>query len=37
MALTVGRYGAQLFGPVARFVAGVTAAHLLMIALYPTC
>ena len=36
MALTVGRYGAQLFGPVARFVAGVTAAHLLMIALYLT-
>ena len=36
MALTVGRYGAQLFGPVARFVAGVTAAHLVMIALYLT-
>jgi Na+/H+-dicarboxylate symporter len=34
MALTVGRYGAQLVGPVARFVAGVTAAHLVMIALY---
>jgi hypothetical protein len=36
MALTVGRYGARLFGPVARFVAGVTAAHLVMIALYLT-
>jgi Na+/H+-dicarboxylate symporter len=34
MAVTVGRYGAELFGPVARFVAGVTAAHLVMIALY---
>jgi Na+/H+-dicarboxylate symporter len=34
MAVTVGRYGAQLFGPVARFVAGVTAAHLAMIVLY---
>jgi Na+/H+-dicarboxylate symporter len=34
MALTVGRYGAQLFGPVARFVAGVTAAHLMMIVVY---
>ena len=36
MALTVGRYGAQLFGPVARFVAGVTTAHLVMIAVYLT-
>ena len=36
MAVTVGRYGAQLFGPVARFVAGVTAAHLVMIVLYLT-
>jgi Na+/H+-dicarboxylate symporter len=36
MALTVGRYGAQLFGPVARFVAGVTAAHLVMMLLYLT-
>jgi Na+/H+-dicarboxylate symporter len=34
MAVTVGRYGAQLFGPVAKFIAGVTAAHLTMIALY---
>ena len=34
MAVTVGRYGAQLFGPVARFIAGVTAAHLTMMALY---
>ncbi len=34
MAVTVGRYGAELFGPMARFVVGVTAAHLLMVALY---
>jgi Na+/H+-dicarboxylate symporter len=34
MAVTVGRYGVQLFGPVARFIAGVTAAHLAMIVLY---
>jgi Na+/H+-dicarboxylate symporter len=34
MAVTVGRYGAELLGPMARFVAGVTAAHLLMVALY---
>jgi Na+/H+-dicarboxylate symporter len=34
MAVTVGRYGAQLFGPVARFVAGATVADLLMVALY---
>jgi len=36
MAVTVGRYGAQLFGPMALFVAGVTAAHLLMVGLYMT-
>ncbi len=34
MAVTVGRYGAELLGPMARFVAGVTAAHLLVVALY---
>jgi Na+/H+-dicarboxylate symporter len=34
MAVTVGRHGADLFGPMARFVAGVTAAHLLMVAVY---
>ncbi|MDP2956546.1 MAG: dicarboxylate/amino acid:cation symporter [Longimicrobiales bacterium] len=34
MAVTVGRYGAELFGPMAGFVAGVTGAHLLMIFLY---
>lgn len=34
MAVTVGRYGADLLGPMARFVAGVTAAHLLIVALY---
>lgn len=34
MAVTVGRYGAQLFGPVARFVAGAYVAYLVMAALY---
>jgi Na+/H+-dicarboxylate symporter len=34
MAVTVGRYGTQLFGPVATFIGGVTAAHLAMIVLY---
>jgi len=34
MAVTVGRYGAQLFGPVARFVAGSYVAYLVMVALY---
>ena len=34
MAATVGRYGAELFGPLARFVLGVNAAHLLMVAVY---
>lgn len=34
MAVTVGRYGAELLGPMARFIAGLTAAHLAMVALY---
>lgn len=34
MAVTVGRYGAALFGPMARFVAGVWGAQLVMMALY---
>ena len=34
MAVTVGRYGADLFGPVASFVAGVAVAHLLIVVLY---
>jgi Na+/H+-dicarboxylate symporter len=34
MMVTVGRYGADLLGPMARFVAGVTAAHLLLVGLY---
>lgn len=34
MAVTIGRYGVQLFGPVAKFVAAVTTAHLAMIVLY---
>ena len=34
MAVTVGRYGAQLFGPMAAFVAGVWGAHLVMVAIY---
>ena len=34
MAVTVGRYGADLLGPMARFVAGVTAAHVLLVVLY---
>lgn len=34
MAVTIGRYGSELFGPMARFIAGVTAAHLAMILLY---
>jgi Na+/H+-dicarboxylate symporter len=34
MAVTVGRYGAELFGPMTRFVLGVTSAHLVMVALY---
>jgi Na+/H+-dicarboxylate symporter len=34
VAVTVGRYGADLLGPMAKFVAGVTTAHLLMMLLY---
>lgn len=34
MAVTVGRYGAELLGPMARFIAGLTAAHLIIVALY---
>jgi proton glutamate symport protein len=34
MAVTVGRYGANLFGPMARFVGGVWLAHLVMVTLY---
>jgi len=34
MAVTVGRYGAELFGPMARFVGGVWGAQVLMVALY---
>jgi Na+/H+-dicarboxylate symporter len=34
MAVTVGRYGAQLFGPVARFVAGAYVAYVVMVTLY---
>jgi Na+/H+-dicarboxylate symporter len=34
MAVTVGRHGAQLFGPVARFVAGAYVAYMVMVTLY---
>lgn len=34
MAVTVGRYGAELFGPMAVFVLGVWGAHIIMMALY---
>lgn len=34
MAVAVGRYGGLLFGPMARFVAGVWAAHLFMVGVY---
>jgi Na+/H+-dicarboxylate symporter len=34
MAVTVGRYGAALFGPVARFVAGSYIAFVVMVVLY---
>jgi Na+/H+-dicarboxylate symporter len=34
MAVTVGRYGVQLFGPVARFVAGAYVAYLVMVVFY---
>jgi Na+/H+-dicarboxylate symporter len=34
MAVTVGRYGAQLFGPMARFLGGVWGTQLLMMGVY---
>ncbi len=34
MAVTVGRYGTELFGPMTGFIVGVTAAHVAMILLY---
>jgi Na+/H+-dicarboxylate symporter len=34
MAVTVGRYGAELFGPMAKFVGGVWGAQLLMVLVY---
>lgn len=34
MAVTVGRYGAQLFGPMALFVVGVWGAQLIMVLVY---
>ena len=34
MAVTVGRYGAELLGPMARFIVGLTAAHLATMVLY---
>ena len=34
MAVTVGRYGAQLFGPMARFLLGVWGTQLLMMGVY---
>ena len=34
MAVTVGRHGAELFGPMARFVGGVWAAHGVMVLCY---
>jgi Na+/H+-dicarboxylate symporter len=34
MAVTVGRYGAELFGPMARFLLGVWGTQLLMFAAY---
>jgi len=36
MAVTVGRYGAGLFGPLARFLLGVWGAQLAMVAVYMT-
>lgn len=36
MAVTVGRYGAELFGPLARFLLGVWAAQLAMVGVYMT-
>ncbi|MGH7552148.1 MAG: dicarboxylate/amino acid:cation symporter [Longimicrobiales bacterium] len=34
VAVTAGRYGAALVGPMTRFVVGVTAAHIVMVGLY---
>ena len=34
MAVTVGRYGAELFGPMARFLLGVWGTQLLMVGIY---
>ena len=34
MAVTVGRYGAELFGPLARFLGGVWGAQIGMVAVY---
>ena len=34
MAVTVGRYGSQLFGPMARFLLGVWGTQILMVCLY---
>ncbi len=34
MAVTVGRYGAELFGPLARFLIGVWVAQLAMVGVY---
>ena len=36
MAVTVGRYGAELFGPLARFIGGVWGAQLGMVLVYMT-
>ncbi len=36
MAVTVGRYGAELFGPLARFLIGVWVAQLAMVGVYLT-
>ncbi len=36
MAVTVGRYGAELFGPMARFLLGVWGTQLLMVGVYLT-
>ncbi len=36
MAVTVGRYGAELFGPMARFLLGVWGTQLLMMGVYMT-
>lgn len=36
MAVTVGRYGAELFGPMARFLLGVWGTQLIMMGVYMT-